>query len=216
MLMKRTDACIFPYPRGDSSLRRMLGEARELKFDSCVAVWDGPLPPDAVLPVLRGWIIGEETVRAVVNRVRKIPEGTEVVMVEARDGAFNRGVFSLRGIQVLRGIHRSPFRSFDPVSARLAARHRVAVDLDLSPLLSERKGGRQRALQRYEDVLQLQRRIHFPLTISTGARSILGQRSVREIFSLCSLFGMETEEVEEALATFGEMRERRGSVEVLV
>ena len=42
--MKRTDACIFPYPRGDSSLRRMLEEAQELRFDACVAVYDEPLP----------------------------------------------------------------------------------------------------------------------------------------------------------------------------
>jgi ribonuclease P/MRP protein subunit RPP1 len=213
--MKCTDGCIFPYPRGDSSLARMLGEARELQFDSCVVISDVPLPPVTLLPALRGWIISEDSVRGVVNRTRKVPAGTDVVMVEARDAAFNRGVLSLRGIHSLCGIHRSPPRSFDPVSARLAARHRVAVNLDLSPLLYERKGGRQRVLQRYEDVLQLHRRIRFSLTISTGARSILGQRSVREIISLCALFGMEAEEVHEALATWGTMQERSGPVRVV-
>jgi ribonuclease P/MRP protein subunit RPP1 len=215
--MKCTDACIFPYPRGDSSLRRMLVEAQELQFDSCVVIADDPLPEETLtLKTLRGWIISEDSVRGVVSRTRKVPPGTDLVMVEARDAAFNRGVLSLRGIHILRGIYSSPPRSFDPVSARLAARHRVAVDLDLSPLLYERKGGRQRVLQRYEDILQLHRRIHFPLTISSGACSILGQRSVREIVSLCSLFGMEPAEVTRALATCGRMQERTGPVEVVV
>ncbi|MDD1678054.1 MAG: ribonuclease P [Methanomicrobiales archaeon] len=213
--MKRTDACIFPYPRGDSSLRRMLEEAQELRFDACVAVYDEPLPEGIALPALRGVIVSEDSIKAVVNRLRKVPAGTDLVMIEARDTAFNRGVLSLRGIHILRGIHRSPPRSFDQVSGRLAARNGIAIDLDLSPILSERKGGRQRALQRYEDVLQLQRRIHFPLTISSGARSILGQRSVREITSLCALFGMEKEEVALALAVCGEMQERTGPVTVV-
>jgi ribonuclease P/MRP protein subunit RPP1 len=213
--MKCTDACIFPYPRGDSSFRRMLAEAQELQFDSCVVISDDPLPETGVLQALRGWIIREDSVRGVMSQTRKIPPGIDLVIVEARDVSFNRGVLSLRGIHILRGIHLSPPRSFDPVSARLAARHRVAVDLDLSPLLYERKGGRQRVLQRYEDVLLLHRRIRFPLTISSGARSILGQRSVREIVSLCSLFGMEPAEVAEALATCGRMRERTGPVEVV-
>ncbi|MDD1675904.1 MAG: ribonuclease P, partial [Methanomicrobiales archaeon] len=109
--MKITDSCIHPYPKGDSSLRRMLGEASELGYDSAVVVHEGPIPDMTVLPVLRGWIIGEESVRAVVNRIRKIPPGTDIVMVEARDTAFNRGVLSLRGVHVLRGIHHSPSRA---------------------------------------------------------------------------------------------------------
>lgn len=213
--MKCTDGCIFPYPKGDSSLFRMLGEARELQFDSCVAVTDAPLPADLPLPALRGAILSEDSVRAVMNRMRKVPADVDLRMVEARDAAFNRGVLSLKGVQVLRGIHRAPPRSFDPVSARLAARHGVAVDLDLAPLIFERRGGRQRALQRYEDVLQLARRIRFPLTLSSGARSILGQRSVRETIGLCSLFGMDPEEVREALATFGTLQERTGPVRVV-
>jgi ribonuclease P/MRP protein subunit RPP1 len=213
--MKLTDACIYPYPQGDSSLRRMLAEARELQFDSCVVISDNPLPETGAVTALRGWIIGEDSVKAAMNRARKIPAGVDLVMVEARDGGFNRGVLSLRGLHILRGIHRTPPRSFDPVSARIAAQHRVAVDLDLSPLLYERKGSRQRVLQRYEDIIQLHRRIGFPLTISSSARSILGQRSIREITLLCSLFGMEAREVVEALATCGEIRERKGPVEVV-
>lgn len=194
----------------------MLWEAQELQFDSCVVITGIPLPTTTILPAIRGWIIDENAVQGVVSQMRKVPVGTDLVMVEARDTAFNRAVLSLRGIHILRGIHRSPPRSFDPVSASLASRSMVAVDLDLSPLLFEQKGGRQRVLQRYEDILQLHRRLLFPLTISTGARSILGQRSVREIISLCALFGMEVSEVTRALATCGRICERIPPVKEVV
>ena len=35
--MKITDACVFPYPAGDSSLRRLALEARSCGYDSIVA-----------------------------------------------------------------------------------------------------------------------------------------------------------------------------------
>ena len=35
--MKITDACVYPYPCGDSSVRRMALEAKALGFDRLVA-----------------------------------------------------------------------------------------------------------------------------------------------------------------------------------
>ena len=35
--MKITDACVYPYPKGDSSVRRMALEAKDLGFDRLVA-----------------------------------------------------------------------------------------------------------------------------------------------------------------------------------
>ena len=62
---------------------------------------------------------------------------------------------------------------------------------------------RQRALVRYRDLLVLQDRFEFPLTVSSHARSVLGMRAVREISGLCSLLGMEPYDVEQALAGAG-------------
>jgi len=192
----------------------MLKEACELGFDSCVVVHDGPLPV-AEISALRGRLISEDSVKAVFARTRNVPSGIDLVMIEARDAAFNRGVLSLRGKAILRGISRAPPKSFDHVCARLAAQHQIAIDLDLYPLLHERGGPRQGVFRRYEDLIQLYRRFKFPLTISSDARSILDQRSVREISSLCSLFGMHAWEVAQALATPGEIAERKGPVEVI-
>lgn len=71
------------------------------------------------------------------------------------------------------------------------------------------------ALQRYADVLLLQRRYGFPLTISSDAHSILEQRSVREIRGLCALFGMTGSEVSEALSSVGRIIEPKAPVRVV-
>ena len=80
----------------------------------------------------------------------------------------------------------------------MAADNRVAIDLDLSPLISGRGYSRQRAIHRYRDILVLERRFEFPITLSSHARSILDMRAVREITGLCSLIGMDTSDVEKA------------------
>jgi len=91
----------------------------------------------------------------------------------------------------------------------------VAVDISMVPLIQYRGTKRQRALQRYEDILLLHRRYGFPLTISSGACSILEQRSVREIRGLCALFGMTGVEVSEALASVGRLIEPEQPVRVV-
>jgi ribonuclease P/MRP protein subunit RPP1 len=108
-------------------------------------------------------------------------------------------VISLKGVHILRGLHSADKNAFDHVAAKMAADNRVAIDLDLSPLISGRGFTRQRVMHRYRDILVLERRYEFPLTISSHARSILDMRAVREIAGLCSLIGMDTPDVEMAL-----------------
>ncbi|PKG32247.1 RNase P subunit p30 family protein, partial [Methanoregula sp.] len=81
--------------------------------------------------------------------------------------------------------------------------NRVAVDIDLSCLISARGIARQKAIQRYRDVMVLEQRFEFPLTLSTYARSVLDLRAVREVSGLCTLLGMDLPDVEKALAGVG-------------
>jgi ribonuclease P/MRP protein subunit RPP1 len=53
-------------------------------------------------------------------------------------------------------------------------------------------------MHRYRDILVLEQRYEFPLTISSHARSILEMRTVREITGLCSVVGMDISDVEKA------------------
>ena len=209
--MPLIDGCIHPYPEGDSSLRRMALEARELGFDQVVATGgSGEFPG-----VLRGTVITAPSIKEVVSALQGIPRGEGVVMVTSGDLAFNRAVIGLRGVRVLRGLHRSPKGAFNHVAAREAEAKGVAVELDLSPLVEIRGVQRQRVISRYRELLDLHRRYHFPFTLASNARSILAQRPVRDMVFLARLFGMEEGEVTGALSSLDSILSGRSPVQVV-
>ncbi len=213
--MKITDAGIHPYPAGDSTLARMTVEAAGLGFDSVVAIGDvGRQSPG--VEVLRGAVIGAASHKEVLRQVRDpAVRRADVVFVNAGEISFNRAVVAVKEVHVVRNIHATRRNAFDHVAARSAAEHGVAVDISMAPIIQLRGTKRQRALQRYADILSLQRRYGFPLTISSGARSILEQRSVREVRGLCELFGMTGAEVSEALSSVDRIIEPHRPVRVV-
>ena len=195
--MKITDACVYPYPCGDSSVRRMALEAKALGFDRLVAA-DTPSGEFYGIEIYSGILIRDAAVRDLMSHIKRERNNEAVVSVQAGDNGFNRSVINLKGVHIIRGLHSADKNAFDHVAAKMAADNRVAIDLDLSPLISGRGFTRQRAMHRYRDILVLERRYEFPITISSHARSILDMRAVREISGLCSLVGMDTPDVEKA------------------
>ena len=198
--MKITDACVYPYPNGDSSVRRMALEAKALGFDRLVAA-DTPSGVFYGIEIYSGILIRDTAVRDLISRIKRERHNKAVVSVQAGDNGFNRSVINLKGVHILRGLHSADKNAFDHVAAKMAADNRVAIDLDLSPLISGRGFSRQRVMHRYRDILVLKRRFEFPITLSSHARSILDMRAVREITGLCSLIGMDIPDVE--MAFFG-------------
>jgi ribonuclease P/MRP protein subunit RPP1 len=195
--MKITDACVYPYPSGDSSVRRMALEAKALGFDRLVAA-DTPSGVFYGIEIFSGILIRDTAVRDLISRIKRERNNKAVVSVQAGDNGFNRSVINLKGVHILRGLHSADKNAFDHVAAKMASDNRVAIDLDLSPLISGRGFTRQRAMHRYRDILVLERRFEFPITLSSHARSILDMRAVREIAGLCSLLGMDIPDVEKA------------------
>jgi ribonuclease P/MRP protein subunit RPP1 len=195
--MKITDACVYPYPNGDSSVRRMALEAKVLGFDRLVAAGT-PSAEFYGIEIHTGILIRDTAVRDLTTRIKRERNSEAVISVQAGDNGFNRSVISLKGVHILRGLHSADKNAFDHVAAKMAADNRVAIDLDLFPLISGRGFTRQRIMHRYRDILVLERRFEFPLTISSHARSILDMRAVREIAGLCSLIGMDIPDVERA------------------
>lgn len=200
--MKITDAAVFPYPTGDTSVRRFALEAGALGFDSLVAI-DTPPGTYGDVEIRTGIIFHDIPVRDVINRVKRYRGTDTVVSVSAGDAGFNRAVIGMKGMHVLRGIHAADKKGFDHVSAKMAADNNVAVDIDLSVITMTRGIARQRAIARYRDILVLEQRFEFPLTLSTYARSFLDLRAVREFTGLCSLLDMDISLVEKALAGVG-------------
>lgn len=195
--MKITDACVYPYPSGDSSVRRMALEAKALGFDRLVAVDTSPGEFYGV-EIYAGILIRDTSVRDLINRIKRGKNNKTVISVQAGNNGFNRSVLNLKGVHILRGLHSADKNAFDHVSAKIAGDNRVAIDLDLAPLISGRGFSRQHVVQRYRDILVLKRRFDFPITLSSHARSILDMRAVREITGLGSLIGMDTSDVEKA------------------
>jgi ribonuclease P/MRP protein subunit RPP1 len=197
--MKITDACVFPYPYGDSSVRRMALEAKNLGFDRLVAI-DTP-PADCYgIEICTGIIIKGIPLKDIINRIKKERSTEALVSVEAGDNSFNRAVISLKGVHSIRGIQSAEKTAFDHVAAKMAADNRVAIDLDLSVIVSGRGSTRQRAMHRFRDVLILEQRFEFPLTLSSFAHSVLDMRAVREITGLCSIIGMDISDAEKAFS----------------
>jgi ribonuclease P/MRP protein subunit RPP1 len=197
--MKITDACVYPFPYGDSSVRRMALEARSLGFDRLVAAGVSSGGHYGI-EISNGVLIRDTMMKDLISRVRQERNSNAVVSVQAGDNGFNRSVTGVKGVHILRGIQSADKTAFDHITAKMAADNRVAVDIDLSPLISGRGVIRQRAIHRYRDILLLERRFEFPITLSSHARSILEMRAVREISGLCSLLGMDAPDVEKAFA----------------
>ena len=68
--MKITDAAVFPYPCGDSSVRRMALEAKTLGFDSLVAI-DMPAGDFDGIEIYTGIIVQDAPLRDVIARVKR-------------------------------------------------------------------------------------------------------------------------------------------------
>jgi ribonuclease P/MRP protein subunit RPP1 len=200
--MKITDACVYPYPRGNSSVHRLALEARTLGYDSIVAVNMASCETEGVT-VLSGLMIADMPAQEVANRIKRGKGPGVVVSVQARDNGFNRAVCGMKGVHILRDIPGAEKYAFDHVAAKIAADNGTAIDLDLSSIIFQRGHAREKVIHSYLDILLLHHRFEFPLTISSGARSILDMRPVREVSGLCSLLGMDMPVVEEALAGVG-------------
>jgi ribonuclease P/MRP protein subunit RPP1 len=212
--MTTTDACLHPYPEGDSSLRRMALEAGALGFDSIV-VPDAPSLEYHGVRVIPAILIAEPNPRVIPGLLRTNGEKRALVIVNAGENGFNRAILNLKGIQIIRHVHKTRKNSFDHVSARLAAERGVAVDIDLFPIIHSSGLTRQRVMQRYRDLIMLYQRYRFHLTFSSNACSILDLRSVEEICRLCGLFGMEEDDVRAGLGTAGALLDQKGPVTVI-
>ncbi len=197
--MKITDACVFPYPAGDSSLRRLALEARSCGYDSIVAA-DTPAAEVFGIAVIPGTFLTGIPAREVQKQAKQSRGTGAVIAVAMGDNGFNRAVAGTNGVHILRGIGAADKRAFDHVAAKIAADNMTALDIDLSSLLFGRGHARQKAIHRYLDLMILYRRFEFPLTISSSAHSVLDMRAVREVTGLCSLFGMGETDVQAALA----------------
>jgi ribonuclease P/MRP protein subunit RPP1 len=212
--MIATDATVFPSPLGNTSVRRMVLETRELGFDSIVAIGQTGWEIDG-FSVIGGTLIREPQVKAVINAARANSSGTGLVVVNAGNNGFNRAIIQIKGVHVIRHLHKTEKNSFDHIIARMSAENNVAIDIDLRPIVMSRGVWRQKTIQRYKDIIGLCERFEFPLTLSSNARSVVELKSVREMVNLASVVGITEPDAREALAGIRNLIAPRGPVQVV-
>jgi len=212
--MIATDATVFPSPLGNTSVRRMVMEARELGFDSIVAIGQPGREIDG-FRVIGGTLIREPQIKAVINAARANTPGKGLLVVNAGNNSFNRAIIQIRGIHVIRHLHKTEKNSFDHIIARMSAENNIAIDIDLRPLVMTRGIWRQKTIQRYKDVIGLWERFEFPLTLSSNARSVVEMKSVREMVNLAALVGLGEPGSREALSTIKGILTPAGPVQVV-
>jgi ribonuclease P/MRP protein subunit RPP1 len=212
--MIATDATVFPSPLGNTSVRRMAIEMQELGFDSIVAVGQTGWESDG-FSVIGGMLIRENQVKAVINAARANSPGKGLLLVNAGNNSFNRAIIQIKGVHVLRHLHKTEKNSFDHIIARMCAENRIAIDIDLRPLVMSRGVWRQKTIQRYKDIIGLFERFEFPLTLSSNARSVFELKSVREMVNLASLVDISEPDARGALATIKSLISPAGPVQVV-
>jgi len=85
--MKITDACVYPYPRGDSSVRRMALDAKALGFDRLVAA-DTPSGEFYGIEIVTGTLIRDTPIRDIINHIKRERNNAAVVSVQAGDNGY--------------------------------------------------------------------------------------------------------------------------------
>jgi ribonuclease P/MRP protein subunit RPP1 len=212
--MIATDATVFPSPLGNTSVRRMVIEARELGFDSIVAIGQQGWETDG-FSVIGGTLVRETQVKAVINAARANSPGKGLLVVNAGNNSFNRAIIQIKGVHVIRHLHKTEKNSFDHIIARMSAENNVAIDLDLRPLVMSRGVWRQKTIQRYKDIIGLWGRFEFPLTLSSNARSVVEMKSVREMVNLAALVGLGEPGSRDALSAIKALLTPAGPVQVV-
>ncbi|HJJ56523.1 MAG TPA: hypothetical protein O0X14_03395 [Methanocorpusculum sp.] len=197
-----TDACIFANGDDLDILNQMIITAKSCGI-SQVVVYNYPsnnLPDLYVGTKIRiGHIINEHTPRSIRDQIKNIPNN-HIVMVKAGDNSFNRMVTTIKRINFLTGITELPKGGFDHIVARMAADTNTGIVFDLSQIINPQF--RRNALLKYAEILNLHRKYKFPVVISSGANNIFGIKNYIEIVALCSLFGMNRQEVHTSLTNF--------------
>ena len=204
--MQCIDGCVFPFPAGSHSIARIISELKVLGFTGA-AICDSPgnkrVQTDFL--VFPSRYIKELTIRDIQKEIQMASREGALCQVRAGEGGINRTILTTPGVHMLCDLHNAPKNSFDRVCAQIAAEKNIAIDIRISPLRELRGVSRQRVIRQYEEILLLQNRYEFPLTISSGARSPYDMRSPRAITALLSEIGMDKNLIERSFATIPEL-----------
>ena len=104
-----------------SGIHRIAGwrwKPKPLGFDRLVAA--GTPPGEFYgIEIFAGILLRDSPLRDITGRIKRERNNGVVVSVQAGDNGFNRSVFSIKGVHILRGLHSADKSAFDHVAAEI-------------------------------------------------------------------------------------------------
>ncbi|MBN1168194.1 MAG: hypothetical protein JXA44_13865 [Methanospirillaceae archaeon] len=203
------DACVIPFPRGNTTKRRFAYELGIRGFTSALA--DGIVSREtfsfseqctvALLPA--SFLSGQN--RDIAGIIRQKKKKNRLYLVPVNENKFVRTMLKEPAVFGLHDYHQSPRDAFDRVCAKMAAERNIAVDISIRPLIMTRGWERQKIIRRYGELVRLWHRYRFPLLISTHAGSVPDIRSPLACISLCNLIGLDKSETDDIMRSFPDL-----------
>lgn len=211
--MQCIDGCVFPYPTGSCSVARLICELKALGYSGMAAC--GISVPRSVLSdfcIFPARYIRGAGIRDLQKEIQGISQKGIYCMVQAGENGINRALLTTPGVHTLCDLQNAPKNAFDRFCAQNAAERNIALDIRVRPLWELRGISRQRVIRQYEEILLLQNRYEFPLTISSGALTPTDLRSARAIKALLSEIGMDQDLIRESFASIPNLMEGHRSI----
>ena len=130
--------------------------------------------------------------KSAVDRVRK---HADVVMVDAADIQVARAAAELSSVDII------SHAFVDQTTARDAAKNNVALEVNLRDILKVYGMKRAVLLSKLNFNLKLARKYKTPIVLTTGAKTIYGMRTPKQIQLFAEALGFKKEEAKKALFT---------------
>ncbi|MFB3765793.1 MAG: RNase P subunit p30 family protein [Methanotrichaceae archaeon] len=194
-------------PEGSDSPSRLGFAAKHLGYNGIIICNLEPrniFRPDASrkikgISISFGALVAASTPRSMIAHVENSRQRYPFIAVRGGSKEINRAACENPFVDVL--LHPEDGKHILEISsARAAKLNRVAMGVDLSPLIRLRGGSRSKWLDILRRNLDLIRKFDLDIMITAGCRSSLDLRAPRDLMAMAEIAGLEPSEAERAMS----------------
>jgi ribonuclease P/MRP protein subunit RPP1 len=202
------DLNVHAFPEGAATVSRMALAARDNGFSGICISYHDPFFSAVEEKELFGIQLykGVEVVVPRLNDLRKMVDRyrnkVDVLTVHGGEEALNRAACEDDRVDVLAHPQDGKTSGINHIVAKMAADRFIAIEFDLSPIITGKGGNRVKALSWYRTNLTLVKKYGTPYVITAGTLSQYDMRDIRALISLCALFGMDEEDAIKGLSYY--------------
>ncbi len=150
--------------------------------------------PAEDFPLSKRGITGVEVFTS--SQLRNIPKGVDLIFARGGTVQRNRKFLDSKRINVL----SCPY-PFDSVQARRAAENRIALELCFREVMNAQAYLRAKVLASFQKTVNLARKYHAPLVITSGSSSDDEVKSPRQLVAFGKVLGLDYSEAKASIYT---------------